>query len=103
MTATAWPFVETDERGIAYVSGTTTKVVEIALDQIERHLTPDEIHRAYPYLSLPQIHAALGYYHEHKQQCDDQIEEQRRRSDELLDELEDPALQERLRRMKRGA
>jgi uncharacterized protein (DUF433 family) len=104
VTATAWPFVELDEAGIAYVQGTTTKVIEIALDRSERLLvTAEEIQAAYPSLSLPQIHAALGYYFDHQDECDRQIEERRERADALLERLENPALQERLRRLKSGA
>ncbi len=103
MTATAWPFVEIDERGVAFVQGTTTKVVEVALDEVVRGCSPSEIHAAYPHLSLPQIHAALGYYHEHQEECDRQIESARAQADELLDQVADRALQEKLRRLKAGA
>jgi uncharacterized protein (DUF433 family) len=100
--ATDWPFVEIDERGVAFVRGTSTKVIEVALDEFLRNRTPHEIHAAYPYLSLPQIHAALGYYHEHRNECDRQIDVARVKVDELLDVVGDPALQERLRRLKAG-
>lgn len=101
MTATAWPFVELDHEGIAYVQGTTTKVIEIALDQLAHDMDADEIHRQYPYLSLPQIHAALGYYHEHREACDRQIEERRHRADQIRLATENIALQERLRALSR--
>jgi uncharacterized protein (DUF433 family) len=100
--ATDWPFVEIDERGVAFVRGTSTKVIEVALDEVLRNRTPHEIHAAYPYLSLPQIHAALGYYHEHRNECDRQIDAARLKVDELLDLVGDSALQERLRRLKAG-
>jgi hypothetical protein len=45
MTATAWPFIEIDESGVAYVAGTRTKVIEIALDRIAHHWDADEIQR----------------------------------------------------------
>jgi uncharacterized protein (DUF433 family) len=98
--ATAWPFVDIDERGVAFVRGTSTKVIEVSLDEIVRRCTPHEIHVAYPYLSLPQIHAALGYYHEHREECDRQIEAARLKADELLDLVGDRSLQEKLRRLK---
>jgi uncharacterized protein (DUF433 family) len=99
---TAWPFVEINERGVAFVQGTSTKVIEVALDEVVRGRTPHEIHAAYPYLSLPQIHAALGYYHEHQEECDGQIAAARAKADELLDVVGSPALQEELRRIKTG-
>jgi uncharacterized protein (DUF433 family) len=103
MTATAWPFVELDQEGVAFVQGTTTKVIEIALDHTSRLLSAEQIREAYPYLSLPQIHAALGYYYDHQGECERQIDERRQRADDLLERLENPALQDRLRRQKAGA
>jgi hypothetical protein len=101
VTATAWPFVEVDERGVAYLHGTTTKVIELALDRTARELlTAEEIQIVHPSLTLPQIHAALGYYYDHREECDRQIEERQQRADQLLQRLENPALQERLRRLK---
>jgi hypothetical protein len=77
-------------------------VIEVALDEVVRGRTAHEIHAAYPYLSLPQIHAALGYYHEHQEECDRQIAAARVKADELLDVVGNPALQEKLRRLKAG-
>ncbi len=103
MTATAWPFVELDQQGVAFIQGTTTKVIEIAIDHTARDLlTAEEIQTVYPSLTLPQIHAALGYYYDHREECDRQIEERQHRADQLLERLENPALQERLRRLKTG-
>ena len=103
MTATHWPFVELDAQGVAYVRDTTTKVIEIAIDQQSHGLDAEAIHRNYSDLSLPQIYAALGYYHEHLEECDRQIEERRLRAVELLSALENPGLQERLQRLKAGS
>lgn len=100
VSATAWPFIVTDEAGIGRIEGTRTKVIEVALDHLAYGWDADQIHRQYPSLSLPQIHAALGYYYEHREECDRQIDAARRRTEELLKQLADPALQERLRRLK---
>jgi len=59
--ATAWPFVELNEAGIAFVRGTRTKVLEIAECHLAYHWDADQIHRQLSGLTLPQIHAALGY------------------------------------------
>jgi uncharacterized protein (DUF433 family) len=103
MTATVWPFVETADDGVAYIQGTTTKVIEIAIDHAARDLlTAEEIQTVHPSLMLAQIHAALGYYYDHREECDRQIEERRQRTDQLLGRLENPLLQERLRKLKAG-
>lgn len=103
LTSTAWPFVEADQNGIAYIHGTTTKVIEIAVDHTARGLlTAEEIQTVYPSLTLPQIHAALGYYYDHREECDHQIEERQHRADQLLERLENPVLQRRLRTASTG-
>jgi len=72
----AYPHIEENPKGIAYVSGTQTKVMEIALDRMAHHWDADEIQRQHPHLSLGQIYAALAYYSDHQQELDEQIEEQ---------------------------
>lgn len=76
MARVVYPHIEENRKGIAYVSGTQTKVVEIALDRIAHHWDADEIQRQHPHLSLAQIYAALAYYFDHQQELDEQIEEQ---------------------------
>lgn len=73
-----YPHIEIRSPGVAYVAGTQTKVVEIALDRIAHHWDADEIHRQHPHLSLGQIYAALAYYSDHRAELDRQIDEQLR-------------------------
>jgi uncharacterized protein (DUF433 family) len=103
MTVTAWPFIEFDASDVAYVAGTRTKVVEVALDHLAHAWDAEEIHRQYPTLSLPQIHASLGYYFENREACDRLIEQQLSDVAALRDRLESPALTAKLRAAKRGA
>ena len=78
MTRLAYPHIEETRKGVAYISGTQTKVIEIALDRIAHHWDADEIQRQHPHLSLGQIYAALTYYFDHQKELDEQIEEQLR-------------------------
>ena len=78
MPTVEYPHIELKSSGVAYVAGTQTKVVEIALDRIAHHWDADEIRRQHPHLSLAQIYAALAYYSDHKEELDRQIEEQLR-------------------------
>ena len=73
-----YPHIELRSPGVAYIAGTQTKVVEIALDRIAHHWDADEIQRQHPHLSLSQIYAALAYYSDHKAELEGQIEEQLR-------------------------
>ncbi len=65
-----------DERGVAWIADSNTKVIEVAADQIAYGWDAEEIHAAHPHLSLAQIHAALAYYHDHKLEYDAQIQRQ---------------------------
>jgi uncharacterized protein (DUF433 family) len=54
------PHVELDDQGVAWVSQTRVKVIEIAVDKLAHGSSPEEMHFQYPHLSLAQIHAALS-------------------------------------------
>ena len=99
MPVMAWPFIQIGDDRIATIAGTRTKVIEIALDRIAHHWDADEIHRQYPYLSLAQIHAALGYYYDNQGECDQQIEIRRRVVDLIRIETENAFLQQRLQKL----
>jgi hypothetical protein len=45
----------------------------VVLDKLAHGSSAEEIHFQYPHLSLGQIYAALGYYHDHRNEFDDQI------------------------------
>lgn len=68
--------IHLDVRGDAWIDDTNTKVIEVALDQIAHGWSAEEIHFQHPHLSLGQIHAALGYYHDHKAEMDAEAKRQ---------------------------
>src|SRR2546422_6293550 len=68
--------IQRDERGVAWIAETNTKVIEVALDQVAYGWVAEEIYAAHPHLSLAQIHAALSYYHDHKAEFDAEIQRQ---------------------------
>lgn len=92
MSVTTWPFIEIDERGIPLIKGTRIKVTEIAADHISYRWDAEQIHIQLPHLSLPQIHAALGYYYEHQEECDQEITEALKTADEICRQAANPAL-----------
>lgn len=97
MPATVWPFIAHDANGVAVIEGTQTKVIEVALDRLAHEWNAEEICRQHPYLSLPQVHAALGYYFENRAECDRLIEEGLNRADEICSRQENAALMAKLR------
>src|SRR5437588_12669286 len=74
MVAVLNSLIEIDEKGIPWISGANTKVVEVVLDKMAHNSSPEEMHEQYPHLSLAQIHAALSYYYEHQAEVDADIE-----------------------------
>ncbi len=52
--------------GVALISGTTVKVVEIIADWLAHGSSPEEMHFQFPHLSLAQIHSALAYFYDHQ-------------------------------------
>lgn len=76
MTAVAYAHIELDAGGVPVVAGTRIKVVEIALDQLAHQWSAEEIRRQHPHLSLGQIHSALAYYFDHRDELDRTIAEQ---------------------------
>lgn len=95
MPAVAYAHIEL-RQGVPYIEGTQTKVVEIALDRIGNGWDAEEIHEQHPHLSLGQIHSALAYYHDHRAEMDRQIEERRRRTEEIRRQYDQTGLRQRL-------
>ena len=62
-----------DDKNVPYITGTTTKVLEVVRDHIGLGWSPEEIHEQYPYLTLAQIYAALAYYFGHRDEIDQDI------------------------------
>jgi uncharacterized protein (DUF433 family) len=74
MSTIAVSSIEIREDGVAWIIGSNTKAIEVALDHLAHGWSPEEIYfQHYGQLSLAQIHAALAYYYEHQTEFDSQI------------------------------
>src|SRR3989337_1971042 len=59
----------------AHVAGTRTRVQDVyALSEIHG-LTPDQVVEQLPHLTLGQVHAALSYYFDHREQILNELRE----------------------------
>jgi uncharacterized protein (DUF433 family) len=65
------------------IDGHRIKVEHIAVCYERMGMSPDEIVSAHPTITLAQVHAALAYYFEHKEEIDADIEEGKRFVEEL--------------------
>lgn len=97
MATISWPHIEFDELGTAYVQATRYKALHLISEHVAYRWDAEQLQRQHPELSLPQIHAVLGYYYDHRQACDQQLRETQRQCDALRSQHEDGALQARLR------
>ena len=93
--------IELDENGVAWISGTKVKVIEVVLDKLAQGSSPEEIHFQYPHLSLAQIHSALAYYYDHQAELDEEIQRRWLEVNRLAASESNSPLQQRLRELKR--
>ena len=71
--------------GKPVIAGTRIRVWDVYVHHERLGKSPDEIVRAYPHITLADVHAALAYYWDHK----DQIDQQMRDADEFVAQLQD--------------
>ena len=91
-----------DEKGRAYICGTRSRVSMIVCDKMNG-MSPEDIHKAYPHLSLAQIHAALSYYYDHKIEIDREIQHELAYADAMREQAlaaGQPTKADLLRRLK---
>jgi hypothetical protein len=62
-------------------SHSRTRVAMIAADYLWRGWSADEIVRQYPYLMPAEVHAALGYYFDHREEIDAELLAESRAAD----------------------
>jgi uncharacterized protein (DUF433 family) len=94
---TSYPHIEKRPDGKAWIIGTQTKVIEVALDRLAHHWDADEIQRQHPHLKLGQIHSCLAYYHDHQEEMDQAIEEQLRAIEHLRGQAGESVLRAKIK------
>lgn len=95
-----YPHISHDEKGIPFIVGTTMKVVELVMAQRAYGWSPEELHFQHPDLSLGQIHSALAYYWDHRDELDRDIERRSRLVDKIRSEIGSSPLAEKLRTLR---
>lgn len=84
-TITAYPHIVKESGSPARLeSHPRTRVAMIVMDYLGRGLGPEEMVRHFPYLSPAEVHAAMTYYHDHRDEIDAEIQSE-------LNELENSA------------
>ena len=85
VSATSYEHIALDDHGVPIIVDANTKVVELINEMHAYGWSPTEMHLQHPHLSLGQIHSALAYYYDHKDDIDadrerrfSQVEQMRR-------------------------
>lgn len=81
--------------GKPHIAGHRIKVQHVAIWHEKGGLSPDEIVAGHPDLTLADVHAALAYYYDHRQEIDADI----RTDDEFVAELKSASRSLLLRRL----
>jgi uncharacterized protein (DUF433 family) len=94
--------IELNEDHVPSIAGTTMKVAELVVEQQAYGWRPEELHFQHPYLTLGQIHSALAYYWDHREELDRDFRRRLERADGSRSESQPSELIERLRGQGRG-
>ena len=95
--ATRYGHVELNQAGVPIIAGTTMKVEELVVEHTAYGWSPEELHFQHPYLTLGQIHSALAYYWDHREEIDRDIEQRLAGVDRVRQAAAVPPLVARLR------
>ena len=95
--ATAYQQIQLDRNGVPTITGSTMKVVELVMAQMAYGWSPAELHFQHPELTMNQIHSALAYYWENKDELDADIAHRLQYTEEARDEAGPSPLVEKLR------
>lgn len=95
--STRYEHIVLDEHGVPHIAGTTMKVVELVTARLAYGWSPEELHFQFPHLTLGQIHSALAYYWDHREELDADMADRLAFADRMRSQTPPSPLQLRLR------
>jgi uncharacterized protein (DUF433 family) len=96
-TTTGYEHITVREDGVAVINGARTKIAQLVSEVMAYGWSPEELHFQHPHLSMSQIHSALGYYWEHREEIEHQIEADLKYADEMRQRAGESPLAARLK------
>ncbi len=81
---TRYEHIVLDESGVPIIADTTMKVVELVAEHIAYGWSPEELKYQHPYLTLGQIHSALAYYYDHRDEIERDMERRHQMAEEII-------------------
>ena len=80
--AVNYPHITIDAGGTARLTRLPRiRVAQIAIDYLNHGWSPDEICIHYPHLKPAEVHSAMAYYFDHREQIDAEIEREKQESE----------------------
>ncbi len=73
--------------------------VRILVEEYLGGVTPAEMQEAHPRLTLSEIHAALSYYYDHKQEMDAEIARLKALAEKMMAEQKESPIQQKMREL----
>lgn len=94
---TRYEHVVLSDSRVPLISGTTMKVMELILAQAAYGWSAEELHIQFPQLTLGQIHSALAYYWDHRDELDGDLEKRIEKVDNIKKSVPPSPLIKRLK------
>jgi uncharacterized protein (DUF433 family) len=82
---------------VPYIAQTTMKVIELVSGYLAFGWSPEELKFQYPYLSMSQIHSALAYYWDNKDELDTDMQQRFEKVEQLRQQASETDLVKKLR------
>jgi uncharacterized protein (DUF433 family) len=95
-----YKYVAIDERGIPLIKPTKTKIEHIISERRAYKWGPQMQQEQHPYLILSQIHSALSYYFDHKEEIEDDIKRRHEFVEEMRKKMSPSPLAEKIKAMR---
>jgi uncharacterized protein (DUF433 family) len=94
---TTYEHIVLDDKGVPWIDGANTKVVEL-VDEVKAHgWSPEELAYQHPHLTLGQVHSALAYYWDHQEEIEADLQRREALVEEIRREVGPHPLVEKLR------
>jgi uncharacterized protein (DUF433 family) len=90
------------EDNVARISGTTLQVTQLIEEQHAFGWSAEELRFQHPSLTMGEIHSALAYYWDNKDEIDQAIKQRLARFDQMKEQNQPKDLIERLRQRKQA-
>ncbi|RMH20564.1 MAG: DUF433 domain-containing protein [Acidobacteria bacterium] len=95
--ATSYEHIAIDENGVPQIVGANTKVVEVVVHMRASGISAEQLAVELPHLTPAQIHSAMAYYWDHKDELDADVARRREYAERMRREMGQPPIVGKLR------